>query len=61
MRTHLLNVKNNTLEIGFIIEEDHQSIYILNAVSPTFTCAFLFTAHVCKQIKNLQIEPKQVL
>jgi len=39
--------------MGFIIEEDHQSIHILNAVSPTFTCAFLFAAHVYNKIEKL--------
>jgi (S)-2-hydroxyglutarate dehydrogenase len=53
MRTHLLNIKNNTLEMGFIIEEDHQSIHILNAVSPIFNFTFPFAAHVCNKIAKL--------
>ncbi|MDA8560436.1 L-2-hydroxyglutarate oxidase [Nitrospinae bacterium] len=53
IRAQLLNIKNNTLEMDFIIEGDHQSIHILNAVSPAFTCAFPFAAHVCNQIKKL--------
>jgi (S)-2-hydroxyglutarate dehydrogenase len=50
IRAQLLNIKNNTLEMDFIIEGDRQSIHILNAVSPAFTCAFPFAAHVCNQI-----------
>ena len=53
IRAQLLNIKNNTLEMDFIIEGDHQSIHILNAVSPAFTCSFPFAAHVCNQIKKL--------
>jgi L-2-hydroxyglutarate oxidase len=53
MKTHLLNIKNNTLEMGFIIEEDHQSIHILNAVSPIFTCVFPFVVHVCNIIAKI--------
>ena len=39
--------------MDFIIEGDRQSIHILNAVSPAFTCAFPFAAHVCNQIEKL--------
>jgi L-2-hydroxyglutarate oxidase LhgO len=53
IRAQLLNIKENTLEMDFIIEGDHQSIHVLNAVSPAFTCAFPFATHVCNQIEQL--------
>jgi hypothetical protein len=53
IRAQLLNIKKNTLEMDFIVEGDHQSIHVLNAVSPAFTCAFPFAAHICDKIKQL--------
>ncbi|MBL79416.1 MAG: L-2-hydroxyglutarate oxidase [Nitrosomonadaceae bacterium] len=53
IRAQLLNIKNNTLEMDFIIEGDHQSIHVLNAVSPAFTCAFPFADHICNKIEQL--------
>ena len=53
IRAQLLNIKKNTLEMDFIIEGDHQSIHVLNAVSPAFTCAFPFADYVCNQIEQL--------
>jgi hypothetical protein len=44
--------------MGFIIEEDHQSIHIFNAVSSTFTCPFLLLLISATKLKNLQIGPK---
>ena len=53
IRAQLLNSKTNTLEMDFIIEGDHQSIHILNAVSPAFTCSFPFADFVCNKIEQL--------
>jgi (S)-2-hydroxyglutarate dehydrogenase len=53
IRAQLLNITENTLEMDFIIEGDHQSLHVLNAVSPAFTCAFPFAGHVCDQIERL--------
>ncbi len=53
IRAQLLNVKQNTLEMDFIVEGDHQSIHVLNAVSPAFTCAFPFAEYICNKIDEL--------
>jgi L-2-hydroxyglutarate oxidase len=53
IRAQLLNVKKNTLEMDFIVEGDNQSIHVLNAVSPAFTCAFPFADYVCNKIEEL--------
>lgn len=53
IRAQLLNIKDNTLEMDFIVEGDHQSLHVLNAVSPAFTCAFPFADYVCDQIEQL--------
>ena len=37
--------------MDFIIEGDKRSMHILNAVSPGFTCAFPFAAHVVDRIE----------
>lgn len=48
IRAQLLNKKNLKLVQDFIIEGDQNSIHILNAVSPAFTCAFPFADLVIK-------------
>ncbi|MZH03228.1 MAG: hypothetical protein F3745_07510 [Nitrospinae bacterium] len=53
IRAQLLNIKKNTLEMDFIVEGDHQSIHVLNAVSPAFTCSFPFAEYVCDKIDKL--------
>lgn len=42
IRAQLLNTKTNELVQDFIVESDHTSIHILNAVSPAFTSSFPF-------------------
>jgi hypothetical protein len=34
----LINLKQSKLEMDFIVEGDHKSIHILNAVSPGWVC-----------------------
>lgn len=54
IRAQLLNTKTNKLEMDFVIEADHKSMHVLNAVSPAFTCALPFSQYVCNEIsKNL--------
>ncbi len=53
IRAQLLNTSNNQLLQDFHIEADHNSIHILNAVSPAFTCAFPFAHFIYeKYIKS---------
>lgn len=42
IRAQLLNVKTKELVMDFVVESDENSIHILNAVSPAFTCSFPF-------------------
>ena len=46
IRAQLLDVTTNELVMDFIVEGDSNSVHVLNAVSPAFTCAFPFSAHV---------------
>jgi L-2-hydroxyglutarate oxidase LhgO len=46
IRAQLLNVKTKELVMDFMVEGDHQSIHVLNAVSPAFTCSFPFAKWV---------------
>jgi L-2-hydroxyglutarate oxidase LhgO len=52
IRAQILNIRNKTLEMDFVMEGDDQSIHILNAVSPGFTCALPFAKYVCDQIEG---------
>jgi (S)-2-hydroxyglutarate dehydrogenase len=52
IRAQLLNIREKKLEMDFVLEGDQQSMHILNAVSPGFTCALPFAEHVCDQIDN---------
>lgn len=42
IRAQLLNTKTLTLVQDFVVEGDEESLHVLNAVSPAFTCAFPF-------------------
>jgi (S)-2-hydroxyglutarate dehydrogenase len=46
IRAQLLDVTTEELVMDFIIEGDKDSIHVLNAVSPAFTCSFPFASHV---------------
>ena len=46
IRAQLLDITTDELVMDFIIEGDSDSIHVLNAVSPAFTCAFPFAKHV---------------
>jgi (S)-2-hydroxyglutarate dehydrogenase len=50
IRAQLLDIERNRLEMDFVIEGDARSLHVLNAVSPAFTCALPFAAHVCDEI-----------
>lgn len=53
IRAQLLDIKEKKLEMDFVLENDDQSMHILNAVSPAFTCAFPFAEYVCQKIELL--------
>lgn len=46
IRAQLLNVKTKELVMDFVVEGDKESIHVLNAVSPAFTCSFPFSKWV---------------
>jgi L-2-hydroxyglutarate oxidase LhgO len=46
IRAQLLNKKTLDLVMDFVVEGDNNSIYVLNVVSPAFTCSFPFAKWV---------------
>ncbi len=46
IRAQLLNKETLELVQDFVIEGDHRSVHVLNAVSPAFTCSMPFAIHV---------------
>lgn len=50
IRAQLLNKETLELVQDFVIEGDHNSIHILNAVSPGFTCSIPFAEYVVDEI-----------
>jgi L-2-hydroxyglutarate oxidase LhgO len=53
IRAQLLDIRTKRLEMDFVVEGDHRSIHVLNAVSPAFTCAFPFAGYVCDRVRAL--------
>ncbi|MBI5428619.1 MAG: L-2-hydroxyglutarate oxidase [Nitrospinae bacterium] len=54
IRAQLLNIKERKLEMDFVLEGDGESMHVLNAVSPAFTCAIPFARHICGEIARLR-------
>jgi (S)-2-hydroxyglutarate dehydrogenase len=46
IRAQLIDVETRRLAPDFVLEGDARSLHVLNAVSPGFTCALPFAAHV---------------
>jgi len=46
IRAQLLNMQTRELVMDFVVEGDNDSIHVLNAVSPAFTCSFPFAKWV---------------
>lgn len=53
IRAQLLNIESKKLEMDFVFEGDQESMHVLNAVSPAFTCSIPFSRHVCDEIHRL--------
>jgi (S)-2-hydroxyglutarate dehydrogenase len=49
IRAQLLDKKTLNLVQDFVVQGDHQSVHVLNAVSPAFTCAFPFSKYIVDQ------------
>ncbi len=56
IRSQLLNTNTNELVQDFIVEYGENSIHVLNAVSPAFTCSFAFAKYVVEGIKKVNIK-----
>lgn len=52
IRAQLLDIKEKKLEMDFVLEGDENSMHILNAVSPAFTCSLPFARAVCYRIQG---------
>ena len=50
IRAQLVDIRQNKLEMDFVVEGDHRSMHVLNAVSPGFTCSLPFSEYVCERI-----------
>ena len=53
IRAQLMDVRSRKLEMDFVLEGDHRSFHVLNAVSPGWTCSIPFAKHVCDLITSL--------
>ena len=52
IRAQLVDIQTGMLEMDFVMEADVNSLHVLNAVSPAFTCAIPIGAHVCDEIER---------
>lgn len=50
IRPQLFNRTAGALEMDFVVEKGKNSIHVLNAISPAFTCSFSFAKHVAKSL-----------
>jgi len=53
IRAQLLDIDEKKLIMDFVLEGDDQSMHVLNAVSPAFTCSIPFSKYVCEEINRL--------
>lgn len=53
IRAQLVDLRENKLEMDFVIEGDENSMHVLNAVSPGFTCALPFSKYVGGKIAQV--------
>jgi L-2-hydroxyglutarate oxidase LhgO len=52
IRAQLLNIRERKLEMDFVVEGDHRSTHILNAVSPGWTCSMPFAEYVVDRVQK---------
>lgn len=50
IRPQLINIKKNSLEMDFIIEQTDSSLHVLNAISPAFTSSFAFAELIVSRL-----------
>lgn len=49
IRAQLVNWNNHELVMDFLIQQGENSLHILNAISPAFTCSIVFAQYVVNQ------------
>jgi len=59
IRAQLLNKQTLELVQDFVLEGDHRSMHVLNAVSPAFTCSLPFAEYVVEAIAVKRREASQ--
>ena len=52
IRAQLIDLKRRKLEMDFVLEGDHKSMHVLNAVSPGWTCSIPFSKYVVNEISR---------
>lgn len=52
IRAQLVHIQKKKLEMDFVIQADKNSLHILNAVSPGFTCSIPFSAYVVDRVQH---------
>ena len=52
IRSQLLDIDSNELVQDFVVQQTSNSIHVLNAVSPAFTCSFAFSEYVVEKINK---------
>src|SRR5680860_122108 len=52
IRAQLVDIQARKLEMDFVLEGDHKSMHVLNAVSPGWTCSIPFSRHVVEEVKR---------
>lgn len=50
IRAQLVDLKEKKLVMDFVLEADGQSMHVLNAVSPAFTCSIPFARYIANEI-----------
>jgi L-2-hydroxyglutarate oxidase len=53
IRAQLLHLRTRKLEMDFVLQGDRNSLHVLNAVSPAWTCSIPFARYVCDQADKL--------
>jgi L-2-hydroxyglutarate oxidase LhgO len=59
IRAQLLNIKTKKLEMDFVVQGDANSLHVLNAVSPAWTCSIPFASYICDKIEGTKSESSQ--
>lgn len=53
IRAQLFDKQKNAIEMDFVVESTANSLHVLNAVSPAFTCGFSFARYLTDQITKV--------